>query len=336
MKWGIVILLILGVVAAACAAVLMGTLSLKPRAASQKPGNIQVVLASTSLPASTPITIENIDTEVVSRDEVPAGSFAKPLQVIGRYLAVPVYEGQVLTESLFVPKGSREELALKIPEGWRAFSVPITSRAKPDSILLYPGCKVDVLVEYDLGRNTAGEAYSSAMFRGLTVLAISGDSVIQDPDEEGGGKKSRSRRSGYIVTLLVEPKQAEALQLAAENGSLTMSLRNPNDKRAFALDGSVLNRGSFVKSGSRVPSTVESTSSNGDYEFGQQQWWDPNDPNGERITPDNPGGERLFQSPAPATPIRGRWEVEGILGRQKKVEEYPIPESNPENADTKK
>jgi pilus assembly protein CpaB len=336
MKWGMVILLILGVVAALCAAVLMGTLSIKPRATSEKAGNIEVVLARTSMPASTPVTIENIDTEIVSRDEVPAGSFAKPMQVIGRYLAVPVYEGQVLTESLLIPKGSREELALKIPEGMRAFSVPITSRAKPDSILLYPGCKVDVLVEYDLGRNTAGEAYSSAMFRGLTVLAISGDSVIQNPDEEEGGKKSRSRRSGYIVTLLVEPKQAEALQLAAENGSLTMSLRNPNDKRAFALDGSLLNRSSFVKSGSRVTSTVESTSPNGDYEFAEQQRWDPNDPNGERLTPDNPGGESMFRGPAPAAPIRGRWEVELILGRQKKVEEFPTPEDNLENSDTKK
>jgi Flp pilus assembly protein CpaB len=341
MKWGIVILLVLGLIAAACAALLMGTLGIKSPAALKQSPKIDVAVAMKSLNAGTVITKNDINTETISRDELPQGKLVSPLQIIGRVLAWPVVEGQVFTEACLVPEGTPSILASQIPEGMRVFSVPITSRARPDHVLLYPGCVVDVLVEYKLNRNSKGEALSTTMFRGLRVLAISGDTVISNPDEEDNGKKgSSSRRGGLIVSLLVEPKQAEALQLAAENGVLTMSLRNPIDNKIFAQEGSVLNRSTLINSGDTIESIIPSTYPD-EQDFTNVQVFDPNDPN-QRITSDNPSqgnvlGPTLqpqqFRNPKS---LKSRWQVEMILGRQKTIEEYDNPENKTEKTDTKK
>ena len=338
MKWGIVILLILGLVAAGSAALLMGTLSIKPYGSGEEEiEKIEVAMARKSLNAGVIITLEDINTEIVKRDELPAGNLVSPLQAVGRVLGLPVVEGQVLTESCLVPEGTGAILASQIPQGMRAFSVPITSKARPDNILLYPGCVVDVLVEYKLGRSSKGEAVSTAMFRGLRVLAVSGDSVVTNPADEEGKSNRGSRRGGLIVSLLVEPKQAEALQLAVENGCITMSLRNPLDKRSFAMEGSVLNRSTILSSGSTVPSTVLSTNPNGHEFLDGEQWFDPNEQQNQRITPDNPMQESIFDAKRPVSyPTKSRWQVEMILGREKKIEEFENPENIAENTERKK
>jgi Flp pilus assembly protein CpaB len=341
MKIGIVILLILGLIAAACAALLMGTLRIKSSASGQKQAKIEVAMAMKSLNAGTIISKNDINTESVSRDELPQGKLVGPLKIIGRVLAWPIVEGQVFTEACLVPEGTPSILASQIPKGMRVFSVPITSRAKPDHILLYPGCVVDVLVEYKLSRNSKGEALSTTMFRGLRVLAISGDTVISNPDEEDNGKKSSSsRRGGLIVSLLVEPKQAEALQLAAENGSITMSLRNPVDDTLFAQEGSVLNRSTLINSGDTINSIIPSTYPE-EQDFTNVQVFDPNDPL-PRITSDNPQQDSVLGPKMQPQQLRypkrlnSRWQVEMILGRQKTIEEFDNPENKTEKTETKK
>lgn len=335
MKWGIVILLILGLVAAGSAALLMGALSIKQPDLDKKEPEIEVAMARKPLNAGTVITLKDITTEIVPKGELPQGNLLSPLQVIGRVLGLPVVEGQVLTETFLVTEGTGAILASNIPQGMRAFSVPITSKARPDNILIYPGCVVDVLVEYKLGRNSKGEAVSTAMFRGLRVLAVSGDSVVKNPAEEEGNGNRGSRRGGLVVSLLVEPKQAEALHLAVENGSITMSLRSPLDKKTFALEGSVLNRNTILNSGSMVPSTVLPTTRNGHEFLTGEEWFDPNE---ERITPDNPTQDGIFDRQIPVPhPTKSRWQLEIHRGRDKEIAEVDNPEDvSEEETETKK
>ncbi|MFC1792087.1 Flp pilus assembly protein CpaB, partial [Planctomycetota bacterium] len=259
MKWGIIILLILGVVAAACAALLMGTLKIGSSASAENQSeSIEVAMAKVSLPAMTVMTLSHINKETVSRDELPEGPLASPARIIGRVLSVPVVEGQVLTESCFVTEGTGALLAAALPHGMRAVTVSVSSKSMPDRILLYPGCVVDVLVAYRLSsRASEGQALSTTMLRGIQVLAVSGDSVITNPNaEEESGTKKRSSSRGSLVTLMVDPKQAEALQLAVENGNISLSLRNPLDRRLFELEGTVLSQGRLAHLGSMLTPTV--------------------------------------------------------------------------------
>jgi hypothetical protein len=134
------------------------------------------------------------------------------------------------------------------------------------------------------------------------------------------------------VSLLVEPKQAEALQLAVENGSITMSLRNPLDKLQFATEGSVLNRNTILSSGSTVPSTVLPTTPSGQEFLDKEQWYDVNEPQGQRITSDNTIQGNMFDTQkAKPYPVKSRWPVEFYLGQKKKIEEFDVPEGKAEN-----
>jgi len=229
MKLGIIVLVILGLAAAACAAVLMGALNVSSSSADTKSADIEVAMAKQSLPAMTVITLNHIIKDEVSRNDLPQGQLVSPARVIGRVLAMPVVEGQVLTNSCFVTEGAGSQLAAAIPHGMRAVTVSVSSKSMPDGILLYPGCVVDVLVAYRLsGRSSEGQAGSTTMLRGIQVIAVAGESVISNSDvEKESGTRKRTTSSGLQVTLLVDTKQAEALQIAIENGNISLSIRNP-------------------------------------------------------------------------------------------------------------
>jgi pilus assembly protein CpaB len=323
MKLGIVILLVLGLIAAACAALLMGTIQIGSSAAGKQPQTVEVAICNESLPTGTIITNELIVKETVLRSEAPEGPLPNTLKIIGRTLAVPVVEGQVLTEACFVKEGIGEKIASQIPHGYRAVTVTVTSKIMPDRILLYPGCMVDVLVCYSLrNRDGEGEAVSQTMLVGLHVLAISGETVVSQTEEEGGAKNRNSR--GTRVTLLVTPKQAQALFLAADNGSLSMTLRNPLDKEPISDGPSVLDRNSIGREGDTMPPTIP-----GDRPLP-----------GEIITPDNnqPVDSNDISGTNILVPLlksnypyqkqkKARWEVETFNGREKKIQDFEEPEN---------
>ena len=131
-------------------------------------------------------------------------------------------------------EGTSAQLATQIPQGMRAVTVPVSSKTMPDKALLYPGCFVDVMVTYRLSKSRIREmlpdfivdllvkcklirinigALSTTMLRGIQVLTI------------------RRGLSEAHVTVLVDSKQAEALSLAAQNASLSLSVRKPLDKK---------------------------------------------------------------------------------------------------------
>jgi Flp pilus assembly protein CpaB len=329
MKFGVVILLILGLVAAACAAVLMGTLDIGTSKAKE-PDNLEVAMARVALPAITVITSNHIEVEKLSRNELPPGKLVKPSQIIGRVLSVPVVEGQVLTESCFVPEGAASKLIAQIPYGMRAFTISVSSRAMPDRALLQPGSVVDVLVSYKLSSHDSaeGEALSTTMLRGIQVLAISGESIVSNTEDEEKKTTKRSSSRGALVTLLVDTKQAEALQLAIENGNITLSIRNPLDKDEFNEDPSILNRRKLTPRGSDLPPAVSPSVNRELYvpEEGPGQGAGSN--NSQTGSPESGNNGAIMPAPRPKSgnkyddgrnPLR---EITVIRGNKTEVEEF--------------
>lgn len=336
MKFSIIILLVLGIVAAGCAALLMGILKIDTPASAQSKG-IEVAMANVSLPAMTAITQEHIDKENVSRNELPKGILVNPISVIGRVLAVPVFQGQILTETCFVAEGSGAHLAAQIPHGMRALTVPVSSKSMPDRNLLYPGCVVDVLVSYRLsGRYSEGNAFSGTMLREIQVLAIGNETVITNSENGENGNKQKSGKRGTLVTLLVDTKQAEGLQLAVDNGTISLSIRNPLDKKEFETEGSVLNQDRLAQRGDVLEPTVQPLVENASKLLQD----DPNQP-GQESKSDNPQ-KKDTQMTIPGIVLPGqenkqsgntrfrksfRWPVEVLRGREKTVEEFEAEES---------
>jgi len=284
---------------------------------------------------------------MVSLEELPEGQLVSPARIVGRVLSIPVVEGQILTESCFVSEGTGALLAAALPHGMRAVTVAVSSRAMPDRILLYPGCVVDVLVAYRLSsRTTEGQALSTTMLRGIQVLAVSGDSVVSNPEsQEEGGTKKRNTSRGTLVTLLVDPKQAEALQLAVENGSISLSLRNPLDRRVFELEGTILSQGRLAHLGSMLTPTVPHEQG-----ISEDESLSDDNPQEQTISSNNPQApvtaDSIFSENVPVQQpqtedkykIRRspRWGVTVIRGQQTKIEEVGIsPNATGETAPKK-
>ena len=337
MKWGIVVLLILGVVAAACAALLVAAMGGGSSAAARGSQGLEVVVAKRSLPAMTVVTVDDFVKQKVSRNELPKEQLSSPTRVVGRILSVPVVEGQILTESCFVSEGTGAQLVAAIPDGMRLLTLSLSGRAVPDPLLLYPGSIVDVLFSFKLPRDTVGEAACLTILSGLQVVVVQGQSVVSNPEQEG---KAKTRRAGgnVQVTLLVEQKQAEALQVLADTGNISLVIRNPLDKTTGDMQTMVLSQGQLARLSSLLTAEGVATPQKQQevQEWLAAQLFGPKDPN--QATQTNPGpsveGNGATRA-APAgqpqsdlgyrAPKRPRWGVDVIRGRETKTEEFDSP-----------
>lgn len=115
-----------------------------------------------------------------------------------------------------------EIAVMKIPNGMRAFIVPIYSNSMPDIKLLHADCVVDVLVSYRLPKQESkDDALSTIKLSNIKMLAISEEKFVSKLED---GKEKQSSRPWALVTLLVDTKQAEVLSRAIETGSISLSL----------------------------------------------------------------------------------------------------------------
>lgn len=332
MKWGIIVLLILGIAAAASAAILVGILRTDSSTSASKnsSSNVEVAMAKISMPAMTIMTLDHVIKEEVAKEDLPEGRLFSPSKVIGKVLAVPVVKGQILTDSCFVTEGTGALLAAALPYGMRAVSINLSSRAIPDELLLYPGCVVDVLVSFKLSSadRSKGQAISTTMLRGIQVLAVAGDSVVSKQDKEGKSTaKARRTGSTVVVTLMVEPKQAEALQLAANNGSISLAIRNPLDKRPVDMEATILSQGRLASLGSVLTPAVLAT-------VQREQGPSAEQAQGDSTTDTDIMGQQFISDEEYQIRQSPRWGITVIRGREVTVEELNSHQGAPAVAAT--
>jgi pilus assembly protein CpaB len=226
MKLSVVGLMILGLLAALSAAVLMALLTVRrtpgPIAGD---GEVTVLVATRDLGVNTLIDGAAVEEQKILRSKVPDQALSNAVQAIGKVTGVPVLKGQAFARDMFVTEGSGAKLAASFAPGMRAVAISLSDAAGLDGVL-YPGSVVDVIL------TVKGNDYarSKTVLESVPVLAIERQTVIaKDAEKQDGGtanKGSNSRR----VTLLVNSKQAAIVQLALNEGTLSLAMRNPQDK----------------------------------------------------------------------------------------------------------
>ena len=248
----IAILLTLGFLAAASAAVLVVFLRLPDwgamQAESQAVPEVTVLTAATALTPRTVLDDAHIMAEQMPMDKAPEGYLSDMDAVRGRMVAVPVAEGQPITSRLFPAQGSGFELAGLLPPGMRAVSVSLPSYSGLDG-LLYPGSVVDVLASFSLSARTdLGTAVSTTLLENVQVLAVENVALTSEhrADTDTGNTRRTDSRS-LRVTLMVDGEQAEALQLATEYGHVSLAMRNPQDDGDAYRDATLLNEGQLAR-----------------------------------------------------------------------------------------
>ncbi len=233
MRWSIVVLIVLGVLAAACAAMLMGTFRASMRSTKEpttkEAGTVEIAVAAKELLPMTVLDANSVETKTIARSEMPEGCIEGDIGVVGKVLTISMVKGQPFLAKSFATDGTRQTFAKVLPKGMRAVSIPLPRHSGLEG-LLYPGCRVDVLASFRVTAQDNGpkEAISRVLIEGIVVLAIGNHTIVSPEPEETEDGSARSRRN-TDVTLLVNPQQAEALQLAMEHGSLSLAMRGPAD-----------------------------------------------------------------------------------------------------------
>ena len=190
--------------------------------------SLQAVVAAREIPVGTIVTTDHVKlVPWPARNPVP-GSFAKIDGVVNRGAIVQVAENEPLTEAKLAPLGSGGGLPPTITEGMRAISVK-TNEVVGVAGFVIPGTRVDVLVTVRKG--SADEPVSRAVVSNVQVLT-SGSRFDQE-QARADGKPMQAT----VVTLLVTPEDAERISLAANEGQITLTLRNPLDVAPTTTSG---------------------------------------------------------------------------------------------------
>jgi pilus assembly protein CpaB len=243
MKWSVVALIVLGLVAGLCAALLV--ISLRTPLPREAPANaapaegapsepVTVLVAANALPSRTVVDASAIETRRVAPTAVPAGSFTDPVQVVGKVLLVPMTAGQPFTVTCFAGENAALRLASSLAPGSRAVSMTLDNPAGIDQIL-YPGCMVDVLTTQKVrAEDDLEQTLSFTLLQNVMVLTV-GDQTIVDPTPALPQQSARTDQAN--LTLLLDSEQAEKLRLAAATGKLSVTMRNPNDPSSDETQG---------------------------------------------------------------------------------------------------
>jgi pilus assembly protein CpaB len=317
MKWSVVGLALLGVAAALCAAVLMASLRNRP-ATLVLPGagqsqRVTVLVAQSDLPALRAVPADAVTTTTMAQNQAPDEYFSEPAQIIGKVLAAPVKKGQAFSASLFATRGSGSNLAATLPDGKRAVMVSLSNAGSLGG-LLYPGARVDVLASFAVQSAATGRAMSTTLLQGIEVLAIEGETVGTDPATPAptGSKPSPNGPTitqNVRITLLLTPPQAEALQVAASYGNISLSLRNPTDSQEVRQNITLLKEGQL------------SSISGGDLGMNPP----PGPANQVALPPQSPATQPLFAVRPPAPPP---WDVTVLRGSAAEVHSFPVSKSS--------
>jgi len=148
---------------------------------------------------------------------------------VGRVLMYPLPADQPITEKQLTSLGAGPGLQSRIPAGMRAISL------KSDEVMgvagfMVPGTHVDVLVTFRQGNN--GDQETQTVLQDVQILAVDQKTA---PDPQG------KPTTANVVTLLVDPDDAEKAVLAAAQGAVHFVLRNGNDHDRVSDKPMVLN-----------------------------------------------------------------------------------------------
>ena len=186
-----------------------------------------VIVAAVNLPLGAELRPEDLRIVEWPAKAVPAAAFGSADQVVGRGLIQAVVENEPILPAKLAPEGAGAGLPPVIPAGMRALSVRVNDVVGVAGYVL-PGTRVDVVATVNPTQQQP-DVTSKVVLTNVLVLAAG--TKIEGETEQG------KPLAVSVVTLLVDPIEAERLTLASTEGKIQLALRNPLDKTAPATPG---------------------------------------------------------------------------------------------------
>lgn len=197
-----------------------------PQGTAVKTPTTTVIVAANDLQIGAELRPEDLRAIQWPDGSVPQGAFTRAEDLAGRGLIQPVVANEVFLPAKLASKEAGAGLPPVIPPGYRALSVRVNDVIGVAGYVL-PGTHVDVVATLNPTQQ-APDVTSRLVLPNLQVLA-SGTKIEQDD-------KNKPIQVS-VVTLLVNPDEAEKLTLASTEGKIQLALRNPLDKTAPPTPG---------------------------------------------------------------------------------------------------
>jgi Flp pilus assembly protein CpaB len=232
-RWIVIIGVVLAIAAGGAAFYLIN--QAQQQAGQGSLTKVSVVVATRPIPARKPVEADDVVVRDIPLDSTNSAVIAvtRPDQVIGRVLAVSVFQDQMLTQNMLASAATGGQFTILEPnetvapdsEAWRGVSVTVPDD-RAVAGLLTPGMTVDVLlsVQVNVGTDltTAGKYYTDKAtkitYQNMVILAKAGTSYV-------------------MRATLTQAEEISHLQ-AAGNASFSMVMRPEADIRL--LDASKL------------------------------------------------------------------------------------------------
>jgi pilus assembly protein CpaB len=193
----------------------------------------EILVATTALPSGTLLRAKDVIWQPISETAEPDQILRPPgaagtanleldqqtrAEVYGAALRAGVTAGDPIRRSAIVKPGDRDFLRIVLSPRARAIAIPVVTGGASTG-LLYPGDRVDVILTQTFKNDPplTRRSVSETVVESLRVLAVDA------PDAKPTGV---SNSFGRTVTLEVTPEQAEKINVAAELGKLSLTLRS--------------------------------------------------------------------------------------------------------------
>jgi pilus assembly protein CpaB len=184
-----------------------------------------VMAAVRDLPVGTMIRKADLKKIAVLANDIPKGGLFNEKDALNRVVLYPVSANEPLIASKLSLLAGAEGIPATIDPGHRAVSVQITDVSGVAG-LIQPGAHVDVIFTRP-GNMT--EAITSTILQNVKVLAIGHAVQVGQTIDPKAPKVP-------VATLVVTPEEAQKLELAKNQGRISLSLRNPLDS-SNGVDG---------------------------------------------------------------------------------------------------
>ena len=185
-----------------------------PRAEKQ----VRVVVAAHDLGLGTLLKTSDLKLVNVLEKDAPKGVVLKASDALNRVILYPLLANEPILATKLSGTTTVEGLSSTIQPGYRAVAVQITD-ASGVAGLIQTNSRVDVLFTRP---GTMTEASTSTILQNIKVLSVGRLTPT------GATVDPRAPRSP-VVTLVMSPADAQKLELAKNEGKISLSLRNPID-----------------------------------------------------------------------------------------------------------
>jgi pilus assembly protein CpaB len=191
-----------------------------------------VLVAKQDLSKGMAIDANMLSSEIVPNQYLQPQAVTSLDRIDGMITVAQISKGEQITLNKLAYARQQENLASAIPIGKRAITVNVDNIS---SLLgmIKPGDHVDVISLVPVPAQTPeGKQVTQVgvipLFQNVLVLAVGQDTGAPG---EGKSKKEEKKEASPLITLALNPQEANIIAFVQEQGKIRLSLRSPGDSQ---------------------------------------------------------------------------------------------------------